>query len=250
MSVKSCNFDKNPAAYVCTIHNEYYCLEHYAQHVSDGLFHISFKISNSLPQESFEQLQEEIRNRIKVLEEAKIQLVIKAAQIIADIRKQCISSIQHIDSQLQFYISYIRNNNFDDQTLQKAREMLQTRLTLDINDKLQIKLIENPINENAIRKIDIPPISEIKYQPIRLTKAELTNQNIKETKIQSEDLGENIIPNFSDLSLFDKSNSEINYELINIETKSELKDNIKEDSKIKDTLDIGIFEKSIRISSN
>jgi hypothetical protein len=158
MSLRKCEDDQSQAKYVCTTHDAYYCELHYRQHIADRKPHVSFPIDNALTQPEFEQLQNEVIERIKALEHAKSQVVSQAAQLIAKIRQACIASMENLDSLIQAYRAYAAENNFDDQTLQNITKMRTTRLQIEIDQDLTLNLREEPEEEK--KSALMQPISE------------------------------------------------------------------------------------------
>jgi hypothetical protein len=172
MSMRKCEFDQLPAKYVCKTHNAYFCAEHSAEHISDGKSHISVKIDNALNHPEYERLQKEVNERIKALECSKQQVASKAAQIIANIRQICMSSIQNIDAQIQFYRACITDNNFRQETLQNIAKILTTRLEISIDEQLTVDIREltlEPVREEKKRPIENKKQEELKQQPQKIS---------------------------------------------------------------------------------
>jgi hypothetical protein len=83
--------------------------------------------------------------RIKAIEHAKKQLPSHASQLINKIEQTCIANIEKIDSFIQSYRVCMKENKFDQQTLQNIMEMLNTRLEIQIDQDLALNLREEPI---------------------------------------------------------------------------------------------------------
>jgi hypothetical protein len=143
MSLRKCDFDQHQAAFGCATHNGYYCLQHYAEHTSDRQAHIPFKIENALTPQSFQQLQIEVLTRIKALKQTKIQIIKKATELIRNIEDLCVVNNEKLDLEIQSYLSYIKDNNFDNKTLQQVSILLETQLNIEISESFKVNLFES-----------------------------------------------------------------------------------------------------------
>jgi hypothetical protein len=176
MSVRKCKFDQLQAKYTCKTHNEYFCAEHYTEHICDGNSHIPFKIDNALNQSNFNQLQNEVNERIKALKCAKKQVISKSAQLIANIEQMCISSIQKLDAQIQFYLAYIADNNFDQQKLENISKILTTRLEISIDQQFTLNLRELTREE---QKIPIQNEEQLRDEKFKQQQKQISSNEIK-----------------------------------------------------------------------
>jgi hypothetical protein len=154
MSLRKCEHDQSQAKYACTTHNAYFCNLHYNQHVSDRKPHVAFPIDNALTQPEFEQLQNEVIKRIKALEHAKKQVASQAAQLIAKIEQNWISSIQNINSLIQTYRAYAAENNFDDETLKNITKLRTTRLKIQTDQDLALRIEEEEEKKNPLKQTE------------------------------------------------------------------------------------------------
>jgi hypothetical protein len=154
MSVRKCDHDQSQAKYACTTHNAYYCELHYRHHIADRKPHSISAIDNALTQPEFEQLQNEVIKRIKALEHAKKQVAKQAAQLIAKIEQNWISSIQNINSLIQNYRAYAAENNFDDQTLQNITKLRTTRFKIQIDQDLALRIEEEEEKKSPLKQTE------------------------------------------------------------------------------------------------
>jgi hypothetical protein len=178
MSVRKCEHDQSQAKYACTTHNAYFCEQHYRQHISDLKPHVAFLIDMTLTQPDFEQLQKEVRKRIKALEHTKQQVASQAAQLIAKIEQALIISIENLNSKIRFYRAYSAFKSFDHQELQKITKILTTRLQIQIDQDLVVNCREE-IEEEKTSSIK-QPIEEAIREPIK------EPEPLQELKIEEE----------------------------------------------------------------
>jgi hypothetical protein len=174
MKIRTCELDQDQAKYACKTHDSYYCELHYRQHISDRKPHVAFPIDIALAQPEFEQLQNEVIKRTNYLKSVKQQVASQAAQLIAKIGQTCFASIENLDSMILSYRNYTAENNFNQQELEKAKKMLKTRLKIQVDQELALKVIEEPNKKvkripmkRQIRNI-IGPISESILELIKL----------------------------------------------------------------------------------
>jgi predicted nucleic acid binding AN1-type Zn finger protein len=162
MSVRACDLDQLPAAFVCITHNGFYCLQHYAEHTSDGRSHVPRKITNPLTQRSFNLLEIEVDARIKQIQNVKVQLLNKAAELLKKVQNECLASIETLDREIETYQSYTKINSFENQDLEKVSKILESELVIEINEDFKVKFIEL---EEEKESIDQPNrIQSIKYE--------------------------------------------------------------------------------------
>jgi hypothetical protein len=135
MSIRTCDFDQNEATFGCSLHNGYYCQHHHAEHVCDDQQHRSFKVKNALTPDSFNLLQTKLISRIAFIQQSKIEITNKAATLMKRIADGYTLSIEKLDNEIAKYTEYIKNNNFDKETLENVRNILKNNLKIEISDQ-------------------------------------------------------------------------------------------------------------------
>jgi hypothetical protein len=181
MSVRKCELDQSQAKYACTTHNAYYCEQHFKLHISDRKPHIAFAIENELTQLEFEKLVTELMKRIGELERSKKQILKQTAQIVAKIEEACIESFKNLNQLIQSYRTYTIENNFDNKTFKKIKKILSTRLEIQIDQDLTLKVTEEPIIEERKRSITRETNIEAIRKPIEFPKRESNKEPNRET---------------------------------------------------------------------
>jgi hypothetical protein len=209
-----CNSCVSLANCKCSCSCNYFCKDHYLEHVETLGNHRLLKIGICLDNDSFLNLTEEINTRVHLIDSLKLDISMTSAKIILKIEELCNSSLERLSTISLDYLSLLKENNYSKRGFKKIRRIQSSMLLKNdasVDNIFQHALqffSQNFINEvdrvelkRSIIEINGPPAS---YSDAKVSKVEKKQERfiypeIEQDKINKIPLSEidGPLPNYS-----------------------------------------------------